>query len=227
MISEPRSLADLVARARALLRGPHRAVLGIAGAPGSGKSTLAAALVQALADEPPEGMSSPGWVAHVPLDGFHLADLELDRLGLLEVKGAPQTFDGAGYAALIGRIVADTGDTVYAPSFGRDLEQPIAGSLPVPPGARLVITEGNYLCLDAPPWSTARALMTQVWHCRPSEERRRAQLIARHTTYGKDPQRARAWALGPDEANAELVERSAERADLVIGDSVLAGLSLS
>ena len=71
---------ELVERARALAAGRRRAVLGIAGAPGAGKTTVALALVRALAATPPDGLG-PGWVAHVPMDGFHLADVELDRLG--------------------------------------------------------------------------------------------------------------------------------------------------
>jgi pantothenate kinase len=83
---------DLVARARRLAGGPRR-LLGLVGAPGAGKSTLAARLVDAL---------TPVAVL-VPMDGFHLADTELDRLGRRDRKGAPDTFDAAGYVALLHR----------------------------------------------------------------------------------------------------------------------------
>ena len=52
--------------------------MGIAGPPGAGKSTLAARLTEVFAD---------GVV--VPMDGFHLANVELARLGHADRKGAP------------------------------------------------------------------------------------------------------------------------------------------
>lgn len=225
----PASVQDLLARALRLVEsaGDRRVLLGVSGAPGSGKSTLASHLVTVLQDTPPPGMTAGTWVAQVPMDGFHLADVELARLGLLERKGAPETFDGVGYAALLGRVAADDGEVVYAPAFEREIEQPVAGAVPVAPEARLVVTEGNYLLLDTPPWSTARALLTEVWHCEPDEERRVAQLMARHTAYGKSPAQARSWALGPDEANADLVRDAAHRADLVVGAALLRELSVS
>jgi len=122
------TLAQLVDRARTLVADGRRAVLGITGPPAAGKTTLAEELVRALGGEP---------VAHVPMDGFHLADVELDRLGRRDRKGAPDTFDAAGYAALLRRLHEDRDDVIYAPAFERDLEQPVAGSIPVPRGRRL------------------------------------------------------------------------------------------
>src|SRR5690242_14734252 len=100
----------LVERARSLVAGGGRAVLGIAGAPAAGKTTLAEELVAALAPDPPPGLTAGAWVAHVPMDGFHLADVELERLGRRDRKGAPDTFDPLGYAALLRRMLADEDD---------------------------------------------------------------------------------------------------------------------
>src|SRR4030095_11417233 len=133
------TLDDLVGRARSLAAGGDRAILGSAGSPGAGKSTLAEYLLGRLGPAPPAGLAAGGWVAHVPMDGFHLADAELVRLGRRDRKGAPDTFDAAGYAALLRRLRADGDETVYAPSFERDLEQPIARRLPVTAAARLVV----------------------------------------------------------------------------------------
>ena len=135
----------LVDRARALVTDGRRAVLGIAGAPAAGKTTLAEELVAALAPTPPAGLTAGSWVAHVPMDGFHLADVELERLGLRDRKGAPETFDALGYAALLRRVHEDRDEVIYAPDFERVIEQPIAGSIPVRRAARLVVSEGNYL----------------------------------------------------------------------------------
>ncbi|WP_437076658.1 nucleoside/nucleotide kinase family protein [Streptomyces sp. enrichment culture] len=206
---------DLLRRARALPRGGRRAILGIAGSPGAGKSTLAQRLVGEL-----NGSGEP-WVAHVPMDGFHLADAELERLGRRDRKGAPDTFDAAGYAALLRRLREadendEAGEVVYAPCFERELEQPLAGAVPVPPAARLVITEGNYLLLGTGAWARVRPLLDEVWFCAADEERRVGRLIARHERFGKSHEEAVAWVERSDERNAELVEATRDRADVVV-----------
>ncbi|MGW7521413.1 nucleoside/nucleotide kinase family protein [Streptomyces sp. NPDC054796] len=203
---------ELVTRAgRLAVPGGPRRVLGIAGPPGAGKSTLAAHLVDAL---------GPDRAALVPMDGFHLADTELRRLGRADRKGAPDTFDPYGYAALLRRLRERRPDeTVYAPAFERELEQPVAGSIPVPPEVPLVVTEGNYLLLDdgdAGPWRTAHALLDACWWVALDDAERVRRLIARHVEFGKTPPEAERWVLRSDETNARLVAPGRERADLVV-----------
>ncbi|MGW7257326.1 nucleoside/nucleotide kinase family protein [Streptomyces sp. NPDC054834] len=201
---------DLLTRARALAESGPRALLGITGSPGAGKSTLAEHLVRAL-----NGAGEP-WVAHVPMDGFHLADVELDRLGRRDRKGAPDTFDAAGYAALLGRLREERDEVVYAPGFERELEQPIAGAVPVPRTARLVVTEGNYLLLGTGPWARVRQQLDEVWFCELDEPERVRRLVARHEEFGKDHDTAVAWVLGSDQRNADLVAATRDRADLIV-----------
>lgn len=208
-------LTDLVARARALASGP-RAILGIAGSPGSGKSTLAEALLDGLRAE-----LGPDAVAHVPMDGFHLADVALRRLGLLDRKGAPETFDAAGYVALLRRLRTEVDGTVYAPAFERDLEQPIAGAVAVPPSTRLVVTEGNYLLLDSGRWRDVRPELAQVWFCDLRPDVRLARLTARHERFGKAPGEATSWVAAVDGPNAALVEATRHRATLAVPSSLL------
>ncbi len=210
------SLEDLASRARGLCRGGRRAILGIAGPPGAGKSTLAQALVDLLgAQEPPDGGNTP-WVALVPMDGFHLADTQLERLGLRDGKGAPETFDVRGYLALLGRLRSEVGETVYAPGFERTLEEPIAAAVAIEPSVQLVVTEGNYLLLADEPWCRVKPLLDDAWYVDHDEEDRVPRLIARHVEFGKSPEQAREWVLRSDEANTRLVAASAVRADLAI-----------
>jgi pantothenate kinase len=212
---------QLADRARALVADGRRAVLGITGPPAAGKSTLAEELVAALAPAPPPGLSAGAWVAHVPMDGFHLADAELDRLGRRDRKGAPDTFDALGYAALLRRLLDDRDDVIYAPGFERVLEQPIAGYIPVARPARLIVSEGNYLLLDDGPWRPLRPLMTEIWYADLDHTTRLDRLIARHERFGKDQATATAWATGTDERNARLVADTRDRADLIVPAAVI------
>ncbi|MET9465652.1 nucleoside/nucleotide kinase family protein [Streptomyces sp. NPDC006544] len=198
---------ELVTRAAALAGRDGRRILGIAGPPGAGKSTLAARLADAL---------GPRTAVVVPMDGFHLARTELARLGLADRKGAPDTFDAAGYVSLLRRLRAPGEATVYAPAFDRSLDEPIAGSVPVAPAVPLVITEGNYLLHDAGEWAAVRPLLDEAWYLAPDEALRVARLVDRHVRHGKDPAYARAWVARSDEANARLVAPGRDRADLVI-----------
>ncbi|WP_138445348.1 nucleoside/nucleotide kinase family protein [Sinomonas susongensis] len=201
------TVAELVEAAAELASGPQRAILGITGPPGAGKSTLGGQIVEAL---------GPDRAVLVPMDGFHLADAVLAAHGLRDVKGAIHTFDAAGYAALVERIRHQRlGETVYAPHFDRTLEEPIAGSIEVRPEVPLVVTEGNYLLADDGAWPRVRACLTECWFLDPPPDVRRERLVARHVAFGKDPDAARAWALGTDEANAALIAATADRADRV------------
>ncbi len=197
---------ELLAAATALAAGPQRRILGIVGAPGAGKSTLATKLVAAL----------DGRAVLVGMDGFHFANTELARLGRAERKGAPDTFDAAGYVALLRRLRAAGPEVVYAPEFRREIEEPVGSAVPVPREVPLVVTEGNYLLLETPPWHEVRPLLDEVWFLRPAEDERVRRLVARHRAYGRSLAAAKERALGSDQRNAEVVAATALRADRVI-----------
>jgi pantothenate kinase len=196
--------ASLVSRALGLVPAHGRAVLGITGPPGAGKSTLTSALLAELGPD----------VGHLPMDGFHLADAQLDRLGLRDRKGAPETFDVDGYVAALRRLHDAPDRTLYLPGFERDLEQPIAAAIAIPPSARLVITEGNYLLLPDGGWEHVRPLLAEVWFVEVDDDVRRERLVRRHEQFGKSPDAAREWVERSDEANARLVAATRDSADL-------------
>jgi pantothenate kinase len=186
--------------------GDQRRLVGLAGPPGAGKSRLAEVLVHVLGPT----------AACVPMDGFHLADVELSRQGLLDRKGAPETFDAWGYAALLARLRERPVEPVFAPSFHRDLEQPIAGAIAVGREVDVVLTEGNYLLLDRPGWEQVRAQLDEVWYVDVDAQLRTTRLEARHVAFGKSRSATREWMCRVDEPNARLVESSRQRADRVL-----------
>jgi pantothenate kinase len=206
-------LEDLARRA-ASLAAEGRAILGITGRPGAGKSTLAELLVDVLDPE-------RAWVARVPMDGFHLADVMLDQLGRRTRKGAIDTFDAYGYLATLRRIRTELDHPIYAPDFQRTLEQPIAGAIAVGPAIRLVITEGNYLLSAEEPWPDVRRELTEVWLVELDEHVRRTRLVARHMAFGKTEAAARLWVDEVDEVNARTIAARQDLADLRISMSRL------
>ena len=197
---------DLLARAEGLTVRGQRNVLGIIGSPASGKTTLAWALANALGSR----------AAVVGMDGFHLAQAELVRLGRADRKGALDTFDGAGYVALLRRLREADEDVVYAPEFRREIEEPVNAAVAVPRDVPLVVNEGNYLLVDEGPWAAVRGLLDETWYVVQDEATRVRLLIARHVAFGKAPDVAREWVLRSDERNAELVARTRPRADALV-----------
>jgi pantothenate kinase len=197
--------AELFRRARNLM-SDGRAVLGVCGAPGAGKSTLARQLAEAV---------GPSAVV-VPMDGFHLHDDELARMGLSDRKGAPETFDVGGYTALLRRIRSETDHPVYAPEFDRSRELSVAGAIAVRPEHRLVVTEGNYLLYDRPGWSDVLPLLDEAWYVEGDDDVRLERLVRRHIAYGKPPDLAHRWATVSDQANADLVARTRAAADVLV-----------
>lgn len=193
------------ARLGALLQrcAGRRCLLGIAGAPGAGKSTLAAALAAAWPDE----------AVVVPMDGFHLAQAELERLGRADRKGAPDTFDATGFIALLRRLRSPRpGEVVYAPAFRREIEEPVAGAIAVPAERTLVVVEGNYLLLDEPVWCDAATLFDETWYLAPDDAVRVERLLQRHQRNGRSAAQAAAWVQATDEPNAQRIAASAARA---------------
>jgi pantothenate kinase len=192
-----------------------RFLLGITGPPGAGKSTLALGLAAALAER-----RGPGFAVVAPLDGFHLSNETLDSLGLRSVKGAPQTFDVTAFVAALRRLRDEPRAVVPWPDFDRAAERTVPGAISIGPSAKLVITEGNYLLLDQPPWPEVRPLLDRTWYVDTRSEVLRRRLIERQLAGGRSEEDAVRHVDDSDLRNAELVARTSRLADLTVpGDS--------
>ncbi len=187
----------------------QRFIVAIAGPPGSGKSTLAERLHEIL----PEDKATV-----VPMDGFHFDDVVLNKRGLRPRKGAPETFDYAGFAALLKRIRAGEPE-VAVPVFDRSMELSRAGADIVGSDVKFVLVEGNYLLLDEEPWSALSGVFDfSIFVDVPRGELER-RLMERWRGQGKSDEDARAWIASNDLPNIERVLARRRSADLVITHS--------
>ncbi len=206
-----RDLADLVTAIERMRAAPPRAsgrlIVGLAGAPGAGKSTITAALSAEL----------PGSVV-LPMDGFHLPQAELVRLGRRDRMGAPDTFDVDAFVSLLERLrdLHNSGETVLAPGFDRRVEEAVPDAIALTPELWCIIVEGNYLLMREHGWHRVAPLLDLSVGIVLDDATRHERLIARQITFGKTPDAARAWALGPDERNAAAIAATLERADHVL-----------
>ncbi len=203
----------LVADAARLLDRPGRRLLGLCGPPAAGKSALARTLVDGI-----NVRLGTDTAAYLPLDGFHLSNQQLGRLGLHHRKGSPPSFDVYGYAALLRRVVVAPlpEHDVYVPDFDRTLDEPVAARHRIAPGVRLVVTEGNYLGLDAPGWREAAELLDELWYVDAPDDLREQRLRERHEGGGSTPEGARTRVERNDRPNGELVKSSRGRSLRVV-----------
>jgi pantothenate kinase len=190
-----------------LNRSTDRFLIGIVGKPGAGKSTLSAYLLEELHSSE---------VTVVPMDGYHLSNAVLQELGRADRKGAPDTFDVAGFASLLQRIRREKSVDVYYPVFDRSIEESIAAQGVVTKETKVVIVEGNYLLHDSGGWEEIAELLDELWFIHVDDAKRLERLIARHIAYGKSPADAQSWSRGSDEVNARTIATGRSRAHAVI-----------
>ena len=190
-----RTVAEVLEPLCGLMRGLHaRAgkplVVLMAAPPGASKSTLAQALAL---------LSRPTRTAAVGMDGFHCpaAYLAAHRDGagrpLVDIKGAPETYDLPRLRAALGQLLTGCADW---PVYDRRLHDVAAE--PARLCADVFIVEGNWLLLDEPGWRELRACAALSISLTADEEMLLPRLIARKVRGGMDEAAARAFCLRSD-----------------------------
>jgi pantothenate kinase len=188
-----------------------RFVVAIAGAPGSGKSTLSANLL---------GLFPEGSAVVVPMDGFHYDDAILTKKELLPRKGAPETFDYAGFETLIRRIRA-ADQEVAIPVFDRTMELSRAAASIIGPDVKFVLVEGNYLLLDEAPWAGLSSLFDYSIFVEVERTELERRLIERWLDHDHTEDQARQRVKSNDLPNADRVLARRRAADMVMRQNVL------
>lgn len=188
----------------------RRVLVALAGPPGSGKTTLSVEIARGI-----DAIVGKGSAAVLPLDGFHHDNDSLQQIGLLDRKGAPETFDVAGFAALVEAARRDNGPLSY-PTFDRvaDKVQPDARMLEA--GIRFVICEGNYLLLQQGGWAALPDLFDVTIMLRADKSHLRKRLVARWLQHGLAPSQAEARTDGNDMVNAALVLEHSAKPDVTL-----------
>ncbi|WP_254277043.1 nucleoside triphosphate hydrolase [Halomonas sp. 3H] len=202
------SLPEVTQRILALAEGRQRLLVALAGPPGAGKSHRSEQLHRAIEAR------RPGQVVVVPMDGYHFDNAVLEPLGLLPVKGAPETFDCDGLRHDLERIRL-TDASVAVPVFDRPLDLARAGGRLVAPEHRIVIVEGNYLLLDQAPWAGLHGLFDLRVMLEVDDATLERRLIERWIDMGQDPVGAREKARHKDMLNARLVKSHSIQPDVV------------
>lgn len=200
------NIKDLVQQIQNIAEGKHRTLIGIAGPPASGKSTLAKQISQQIDHS-----------ILVPMDGFHLDNSVLDKMGTLDRKGAPFTFDADGFISMVKEI--KTGSCcVNVPEFDRELDRVVYKGLRVNETHNVIIVEGNYLFLDEAPWQQMHPLFDFSVLLSPDLTITKTRLIQRWLEHGYSLQDAKVKAQQNDLPNAELILSKSLQANLVLSD---------
>ena len=189
-----------------------RSLTALAGPPASGKSHIANALCRDL------NKYSPDSAVVLPMDGYHLDDALLEKQGMRDRKGAPHTFDIAGFTHILQRISLGDEIDIAVPVFDRSLELSRAAGRLIPRTARHILVEGNYLLLDQPEWRDLAGFFTTTVMITAPRSLLERRLMQRWQNLS--PTQAREKCESNDLPNADLVMNSSMSTEfnLITGD---------
>ncbi len=205
----------LLAKLTAMRREKGRRILlMLAAPPGAGKTTLLSFL-ERLSREHEELEN----VQAVGMDGFHrrqeyllshFAERDGKTISLVEIKGAPETFDLERLTEGVKRVAA--GEKCGWPAYDRLLHNPVENALFVDGG--IVLLEGNYLLLDEDGWRDLAAYADYTVSIAADEALLRARLIDRRIKTGVEKEAAVRFVDFSDMPNVRLCLGKTMKADL-------------
>lgn len=201
----------------------RRILVMLAAPPGAGKSTLAGFLQELSRQEP--GVTP---ITVIGMDGFHRYQEDLQahtavrdgrEVSLVEIKGAPVTFDLELLTERV-RQVAEGRECGW-PEYNRLFHNPTENALTV--RGDIVLLEGNYLLLDRDGWRELSRFADYTIRIDADEAMLRERLTARKIKTGTDPETARQFVEFSDLANVRECLEHSKAADLELvmsGDGI-------
>lgn len=198
----------------------RRILAMLAAPPGAGKTTLLSFL-QKLSRET-EGIRP---IQTIGMDGFHRRQEYLQthsvlrdgkRISMVEIKGAPVTFDLERLTAQIRKVAAE--EHCGWPTYDRLLHNPVENAIRV--DGDIVLLEGNYLLLDEDGWRDLSSYADYTISIRADEGLLRKRLIDRRIKTGVPEEAAVRFVDFSDMPNVRLCLEKTKPADLelVIGN---------
>lgn len=212
LLTEPLAHLDQM-----LMHNNNRLLIGLVGVPGAGKTTMAAQIVASINQS-----RGAGTAVALGMDGFHLTKAQLaafpDPDAAFARRGAPWTFDAAGFVAAVRRVRQAAGVLhVGWPGFEHSIGDPIVDAIVIPSTVRLVLVEGLYLLHDADGWQDVRDQLDACWYLDTPLPVAMDRLANRHMqAWGFTREQADGRIATNDGLNAQLVAQSAARADFLI-----------
>ena len=205
----------LLEKLTAMQRAAGRRILVmLAAPPGAGKSTLVSFLEKLSRERP--GLCP---VQAVGMDGFHRRQEYLlthstvrdgREIRMVEIKGAPVTFDLEKLASAIRRV--RSGETCGWPVYDRLLHNPVEDAVTV--DGDIVLLEGNYLLLDEEGWRDLSAYADYMVSVSAGETLLRKRLIERKILTGVAEDAAVRFVDFSDMPNVRLCLEKSRPADL-------------
>ena len=195
-------------------RKGRRILVLLAAPPGCGKTTLASFL-EALSRER-DGISP---LQAIGMDGFHrrqeylqshFAKRDGRQVSMVDIKGAPVTFDLQRLTEGVKRLSA--GEICGWPVYDRMLHNPVENALKA--DGNIILLEGNYLLLDEDGWRDLSAWADYTISIAADEALLRARLIDRRIKTGVEREAAVRFVDFSDMPNVRLCLEKTMKADL-------------
>jgi pantothenate kinase len=195
-------------------RKGRRLIVMLAAPPGAGKSTLSSYL-EYLSVDVISGMK----VQAIGMDGFHryqdylishTIDVAGRKIPMVDIKGAPVTFDIEQLKNKISEIAS--GKNCGWPVYNRLLHNPVDNAVFV--DGDIIILEGNYLLLDEEGWRDLSDFADYTISIKADPAMLKERLIERKISTDCPEDDAVAFVEFSDMANVMLCLEKTKRADL-------------